>query len=437
MFKSDNKFIVKEYTTFHYVNEKTFNERVIGIGIKNEETGRVYPSPLTNFIRGKYRGKSKSLSSQRNAAYEVVKFMNYIRQQIVQATTDFQELKESGLFGLRRVHASHYITFLSLRARGEELSSEYVYRVEKYIINFYEWLADNHIIDEQINFKDGSPFDDLELGTIYPGRDESVSEKLVDFGENRYNLVQTFIKIAQDVAPEIVLGFCFQVFGGLRTGEVVNLTKDAIEYPNYWNEKNLGESKFILKVRDRHTQLFEEKKNLQHEGVKRPRNQSLLTNSLLSSVYKEHKQYLKRLENRNLIKNHDALFIAKRTGQAMSGKAYKEQFNKVRRAFLDYISNNGQTEDYLFLTDKKWSTHIGRGIFTNFLLAIGATVPEVAIARGDKNYLSIMDYVEEKNALKLTQDAIDNIRKAAEDKQAIIDKKTTDKFNLWEQENEH
>lgn len=55
----------------------------------------------------------------------------------------------------------------------------------------------------------------------------------MDFGENRYELVQRFIKIAQDVAPDITLGICFQFFGGLRTGEVVNLTKEAIESPYF------------------------------------------------------------------------------------------------------------------------------------------------------------------------------------------------------------
>ena len=85
--------------------------------------------------------------------------------------------------------------------------------------------------------------------------------------------------------------------GGLRTGEVVNLTKEAIESPYFWDNTNLGENKFILKIRERHKKLFQNKTNLQHEGVKRPRNQALLTNPLLSQVYKEHKQYLERLNN--------------------------------------------------------------------------------------------------------------------------------------------
>ncbi|WP_050180978.1 hypothetical protein [Domibacillus robiginosus] len=430
MLVTNYKFVVKEYNTYHYINGKTFSEKAIGIGIKDEITGKVFPSPLTNFIRGKYRSKSKSLSSQRNAASELTKFLNFVREQTENGNIEFQILSTKGLFGLKRAHAAQYITFLSLRARQEELSSEYVYRIEKYILSFYLWLAANHIIEEQISVEEGSPFDDLELGTIYPGRNEKLPEKLVDFGENRNELVEKFIKVAQDVSPDIVLGVCFQFFGGLRTGEVVNLTKDAITSPYYWDDKGFGENKFILQVRERHQQLFKGKNNLQHEGVKRPRNQALLTNPLLSQVYKEHKLFLKRLENRNIIKNNDALFITKRTGEAMSGKTYKEQFNKVKSMFLKSLSKEKRIDDYLFLTDKRWSTHIGRGIFTNFLLEMDASIPEIAIARGDKNLSSVMSYVEEKNAVKLTQEAIDDIRMAAENQQATIDKKITAKFSL-------
>lgn len=124
----------------------------------------------------------------------------------------------------------------------------------------------------------------------------------------------------------------FQFFGGLRTGEVVNLTKEAIESPYFWDNTNLGENKFILKIRERHKELFQNKTNLQHEGVKRPRNQALLTNPLLSQVYKEHKQYLERLNNQKH-KTQNALFIAKRTGEAMSGKTYTELFNKIKKNF--------------------------------------------------------------------------------------------------------
>ena len=429
-FEHGYTFIVKEYDNVHYINGRVIKERVVGIGIKDKKTNRVYPSPLTHYIRTYYRGASKSLSSQRNAAYETIKFLNYINKQIENEATEFMNLKHEGLFGLNLTHGSQYISYLSLKARNEELSSDYIYRIESYLIKFYQWLSTNQIIHEKINAEKDSPFNNLELGTIYPGRDERVSEKLVDFGENRYEIVQRFIKIAQDVAPDIALGICFQFFGGLRVGEVVNLTKEAIESPYFWDDTNLGESKFILKIRERHLELFKDKTNLQHEGVKRPRNQALLTNPLLSQVYKEHKQHLQRLNNRENIKNQNALFIAKRTGKAMSGKTYTELFTKVKKEFLQSLSDEGRMDDYLFLTDKKWSTHIGRGIFTNFLLQINATIPEIAIARGDKNLSSVMSYVEEKNALQLTKEAIDNIRLAAESQNADINKKNIDTFNL-------
>lgn len=215
---------------------------------------------MTHYIRTYYRGASKSLSSQRNAAYEVIKFLNYINKQIENESTEFMNLKHEGLFGLKLTHGSQYISYLSLKARNEELSSDYIYRIESYLIKFYQWLSANQIIHEKINAEKGSPFNNLELETIYPGRDERLSEKLVDFGENRYELVQRFIKIAQDVAPDITLGICFQFFGGLRTGEVVNLTKEAIESPYFWDNTNLGENKFILKNK-RKTQRIIPKQN--------------------------------------------------------------------------------------------------------------------------------------------------------------------------------
>ncbi|HFK1463302.1 hypothetical protein OCD79_00190 [Bacillus wiedmannii] len=414
MFNNKFKFIVKEYTSIYYTDGRTFNRRVVGIGILDEETSITFPSPLTNYVRSSYSGKSQSLSSQRNAAYELTKFLNYLREQITNNDTDYKDLVTKGLFGLNLTHGSRYISFLSLQERDGKISGDYIYRIESYLIKFYTWLKENQIIHVNLNEGWNSPFYDLELGTIYPGRDEKISNKLVDFGDNRYDLVLRFIKIAQDVASDIALGICFQFFGGIRVGEVVNITKDAIDSPYYWNEKDLGNEKFIIKIRDRHEQLFSNKKNLQHEQVKCPRNQALLVNPVLSSVYKNHKELLNKMLKQGITTNNKALFISPKTGNPITGKAYKDRFQKIKKEFLKQLSEECKTEDYLFLTDKDWSTHIGRGVFTNFLLQIGATIPEIAIARGDKNINSALAYVEEKNALKLTTEAINNIRKAYE-----------------------
>lgn len=402
----NNRFVVREYNLPHHYNGKVFEEKVIGIGLLDPEINIILPSPLTNYIRSNFTGQSGSLNSQRNGASELTKFLNYISQQINDNDPDFIELKKTGLFGLNLIHGSEYITYNSIRSRNGEISSGYVYRLEYYLKKFYKWLKKNSIID-YAEVEDNSPFNDLELGTVYPNRDENVSNKLVDFGENRWGLVKKFIAISKVVAPEISLGICFQFFGGLRVGEIVNLTKDAIESPYYWSNDDVGSNKFILKVRDRHKEIFINKKNLQHEQVKRPRNQALIVSQLLSTIYKEHKTLLEKVTQESSSINPNALFISPRTKNVLTGKAYKDRFQKVKKAFLEHVSE----DDYMYLIQKDWSTHIGRGVFTNLLLDLGASVSELAIARGDKNINSALAYVEEFNALQLTSEAVNALSK--------------------------
>lgn len=73
----------------------------------------------------------------------------------------------------------------------------------------------------------GSLFREPELGTRFPSRDTSKRKvaKLKDFGEDRKQLTTHFIRTAMDVAEDIALGLCFQFYGGLRRGEVVNVSR--------------------------------------------------------------------------------------------------------------------------------------------------------------------------------------------------------------------
>ena len=434
-----HKFVVKEYQTFETIGGKSYTRDVIGIGIELPN-GVVLPHPLTNYIKGVYRRKAKSLSSQRNPAYELTKFLNFVNERVREGHEDFAHLKGNGLYGLSLLHGARYITYMTAKTNIDEKSPDYanrvnpdyVYRVEKYLIKFYDWLNKQKIISESFDINDeDSPFDDLELGTQYPGRNEDIKAKLVDFGDNRYELAVKFIRIAELVAPEIALGICFQFFGGLRVGEVVNLTKQSLDYPNYWDGANNGGDRFILKVRDNQKELFQHRKITAHEQVKNPRDQSLLVNSVLSAVYTKHKQRLKKLEAMGIVKNKSALFVSQRTGEAISGKRYYEKFMEIKKKFLDQLVLEENIDDYEFLTKKVWSTHICRGVFTNFLISIGATVTQIAIARGDKNINSALAYCEELNALKLSETALNKVREAYEKQKAVIEKDHMDK---WKEE---
>ncbi|CAN7272568.1 hypothetical protein [Paenibacillus sp. LjRoot56] len=415
------KFVVREFEAIEFYNGRSFKKSSIGIGIENCTTGEVFPSSLTHFVTSTYRRKHGSISSQRNPAYEIVKFLNFIVSQINNGAQDYISLQSEGLFGLRLLHGAGYISYLSLIAAEGELDDQYVLRIERYLIQFYKWLQKQGIINKPFDYEEGdkSPFDDIELGTIYPKKQKRPSNKLVDFGDNRLELVLKFIKIAEQIAPEITLGIAFQFFGGLRLGEAVNLTKRSLETPNYFSE-NIGIPQFVLQVRDNQTILFSHRKTSIHEQVKRPRNQSLLVHPLLSSIYKRHKNRLLHLKNEGKIKNDNALFVSTRTGLAISGKSYHEKFMAVKNAFLMQISREERIEDFDFLTKKHWSTHICRGVFTNFLLEIGATVTQVAIARGDKSITAVLQYVEEANAIKITQEALNRIRSAYDMEKAEI-----------------
>lgn len=427
-----NKFVVREFKVEEVIGESVISTATIGIGIVSKDTGNVYPSPLTNFIKSTYRRKGKSLSSQRNAAYAITRFLNYIEEQIKEGDDDFLLLNTKGLAGLELIHGSKYITHLSLQVRTKKLSANYVKNQMMYIIHFYAWLKDQEIIegDFELTYKEeqgkhgiltiaSNPFDDIELGTIIVGRDERVPTTLVDFGSNRYSLTLKFINIARLIAPEIALGICYQFFGGLRRSEVINLIKNNI--------RQVGKST-VLKVRDNQEILFTHIKNTSHLQVKNPRNQALLENDLMNSIYKNHLTWLEQLEQEGKIKNSQALFIAQTTGNPMTGKQYYTRFKEVKGTFLKQLSDEGDMDNYLLLAQNEWSTHIGRGVFTNFLLDIGLNPTQVAIARGDRNINSALAYIDEKTAIESMNMAINNIGEAFQNQEALIEDKYIDKW---------
>ncbi|WP_342534988.1 hypothetical protein MHI04_15310 [Lysinibacillus sp. FSL K6-1151] len=411
MFQPNLKFLPKKFKLPISMNGSVIYDEVYGIGLYNETLDIILPTPLSTYIRTTYRGKSGSLSSQKSGAYELTKFLNFILEKIEKGDSDYVDLTDEGLSGLRLIHGSEYITkYTELTLEDSHRSPNYVYTIENYLINFYNWLKKNSLIQFESTYNN-SPFNDYELGTRYPTKDERININLSDFGSNRLNLVLKFIDISLKIAPEISLGICFQFFGGLRIGEVVNLTKEAITKPLYWSNDN-GSNQFILEIRDRQNLLFGHKKNWTHEQVKRPRNQAVMVSGLLSNIYTEHKKYLASAENSTSVK--EALFISPRGHLPMSGKNYIDKFNKVKKAFLTYLSQNEQVEDYLFLTAKPWSTHICRGVFTNILLSSGMHPIEVAIARGDKNTNTIMKYIEELNSIQEVTIALNKLYKDLE-----------------------
>ena len=66
-------------------------------------------------------------------------------------------------------------------------------------------------------------------------------------------------------------------------------------------------------------------------------------------------------------------------------------------------------KDYDLLTDTFWSTHIGRGVFTNMLIDMGFTT-QLAIARGDRNLSSAMSYIDQTLTTEQIQEAVNDFK---------------------------
>ncbi|WHI58794.1 site-specific integrase [Mammaliicoccus lentus] len=402
------KFIVKE------IREVDSNNKIVSIMIHDLRTNIQIPHPITEFITVKYAYHGKSLNSQLLPARVVCRFLNYILKSIAEKDKLFMELSITGLKNLNLYHGSNYISHLTRKG----LSRNTIKLYEGVLTNFFVFLSENHYINEKIEiefnyYKDRrtvkSLFEKSHLQTKYPSsRKLNTILKLKDFGKNRYELMILFIQVARAVSPDIALGICFQFYGGLRRGEVVNVTKIDLEViPN--------ESMMVHIMDNRHI-LFPHLEDTSNEFPKRtnylsPRlcKQTIIDIPLVWEVYFKHMDYLQNMKP----KNKQALFINK-DGNPMSGKVYDRRFNKVKKRFLEELLKQGRYEDYTLLSESYWSTHIGRGIYSNILFDMKLTPTQIAIARGDTNINSSMEYVDEKTTINAIKDNLPRITKLSE-----------------------
>ncbi|MGE7713234.1 site-specific integrase [Priestia megaterium] len=418
------KFISREVTINKTVRDKMRNMTVIMIGVLDIQSEIVYPHPLTDFITTKYEFKGKSLNTQDAPAKTVCRFLNYCLQKIEEDNEDFVGLKEEGLKGLKRKHASIYITYSTLKGLQKETVTQY----EKYLTAFYVYLKEMNLIDEDfpIHKKENSKgdvihtslFQDSSLKTEFPSRDTRKEKMAIlkDFGDNRHELIAHFIRISMDIAPDIALGLCLQFYGGLRRGEVVNLDRGSLNI-------NPGKS-MEIQIRDNRKKFFSRLKDTKAENPKRLNylnitlaRQTILDNDLVWAVYDNHMKQLDNMLRVGKCKNVRAL-ILDRDGNPMSGKVYDRRFKKVKKAFIDSLLGS---EYYYLFTNTVWSTHIGRGVFTNLLISMDFTPTQLAIARGDRNINSALDYIDKTLTNEQIKKAVNELKKVPKEELGLID----------------
>ncbi|APQ73287.1 TPA: hypothetical protein ACXDAY_002487 [Clostridium botulinum] len=338
--------------------------------------------PISQFIFDNYF--NSKFNSQRMAIDKVIPFLNYVVSKGVK------------LSELRFVHGERFLNSLSLNGLAKNTVKKY----EQVLTKFYYWLSKNKIIKIQIskfiiNEKEKyvqSPFKKIIYNPSLPTNNIIHTIKL--------ELVPMFLDTAIKETNIIALGVYFQLFGGLRKGAIVNLKKSSVNLMGvngeYGIELNIKKNYFRNDIAD----------SSGSTEVKKQRKQIVLSvgNNILTYLYQNH-------INKYTNNKTDALF-SNNNGKAMTGASYEYYFKKLRQAFIrrlldsDDIRLNGYGK---VLSTQKWSTHIGRGIFSN-MVAEYSNELQLSIIRGDSNVNSSRIYVEKsEKAINKISDALNKM----------------------------
>jgi integrase len=423
-FESTDKFIYRETPIYEF--DEFDNEigeiRVYTIAIVNQ-FGLELPHPLTDFLRD-YRSSTMSLERERQVASTVCEFMNFTRKMVVIGDEDFNNLKTEGIYGLNFLHGSRFLQYADEQKnnRGQPVRKNTVDRKQKVLINFYVFFQKHGVINEDLsipsypdkegNLKYVNPF--LRKRGKRSNSNNPKRKDLRDFGEFRQKILIEFIETALSMktCKGIAFGLALQGFGGLRRGEIVNLTTGSIS--------KSGKS-LVVNVKDRQDHLFPNKKNTRKEEVKKPRMQDVLPSQYILDLQKKHEKWLDSQREKHKFFVKDALFV-NNSGYPMSGKTYEKKFKKVVKEFLKRLLSQKRFDDHSYLTAKPFNTHTLRGVFTNILLDdLDMEQRQVANMRGDNWDTSLKDYVEALTGRQKMDKALEQLANAVIDAQGFAE----------------
>lgn len=371
------------------------------------------PSPLTHFIYHRHTANNHSNNTKIQSAIAICGFLNYLIRQVDLGEDEcFECLKEGGLGALNIFHLARYLNYLSSKSKKEQ-SFNTIKRKELILIYFYSYLYDRNITsgkDAEIRKAEGAngnlvpvnPFSNRGDITIkyplYNGKKKVLKDMDVDIWSR-------FLQYAYEHYPNIALGVAMQTMGGLRRGEVVNLKIDSISQVR---ERNY----ITVDIEDNQDELFDRGIHTKRMQTKRPRfNQPVFNfDGMLFTILDKH---LETIVNRVDRTNEKALFIDAK-GQPMSGDSYSKYFSSLKKDFIQFLLDNGFATVAAKLQNEVWSTHIGRHIFTNHLLRIGAVsnsegdpIAKYLMAlRGDKNEKSSNEYIDTKVIIDIVTEKI-------------------------------
>lgn len=352
------------------------------VAVKNNRTSHPVIHPISEFILSRW--KHMSYNTMRTHSQNISTFLNYL-------LINQRQLKIYTLQTLTFEHGSDFLNYLTINQKSRQTVLSY----KSTLTHFYVYLAKKGIGSNNLDkfelhnnshtsqrYKYSSPFE----GVILPSKSKSYVE---------HHLPEIYIlkllEFSTTTSPIIALGVYMQLFGGLRMGEVVNLKRSDIKTIGPYGVEGL-----LLKI---------EKNNLRTDirdssgssYVKKSRDQLVLGfRDWLKELYKAHYN--------NYLRNSDseAVFVNKH-GKAMTGASYRYYFKKIKSSFINYLKESSNPHDKIAsisLANSNWSTHIGRGTFTNMIAESAQNPQDIALLRGDDDISSSLDYMSNTKRMK-------------------------------------
>lgn len=344
--------------------------------------------PVSEYLfRHSNNNKKYKINSLKKTASYLVKFLNYT------VIENGAEYKIEDVWDLTFEHGELFLNKYSLSG----VALETVLACEEVLKNFYFFLANKNVLknisigDFSYKVDESGTVGSLESpfkGIIYPEEQPKNIEHDLPF-----DLVVMFIDTAMLHTPNIALGVYFQFFGGLRVGEVVNTAKSTLSLKGPF-----GRYGIVINLKNKNL-----RRKLKHSSsggaVKKPRKQIVYPYKagLLEKLYKKHiSSYLYN-------QSEDALFINAK-GLPMTDASYIYYFNKLKDIFITRLKNSNDIvlkQVAVNLQSRKWSTHIGRGVFSNMIAEVAENIAQIRQARGDSSWEASFSYLTDSSKMAI------------------------------------
>lgn len=369
------EYKVREEVYSKLVNKKWEEVREVIIYRCIGEHEVFIPSKFTDYIYTDFDGVS--INTKVKHAKTITQFLNYvIKQTKLGENSIYNSIKEDGFYGLNHYHVADFLNYLT---KSKTVNRKTWKDKQKELIRFMWFLSrreitgkegkiESKIVEKRVtngrkNQRTNgrvqgvrvwvNPFDDKEKYKLHLP-DEGDNNTLKDLEQDEW---EQLIEYAEKYHPRIALGVAIQCMGGLRQGELVNITLDDISFIKGDNDDSIKD-KLKIEVRD-HPELWEERKRkvTARASQVKPKKTTIAYvhnfNGRLREMYDNHMKLRTKLANEFSTKV--GAFFVNSHGDPMTGDSYGNNYVNVRDGYIEELYNVKPARAKE-LDDKRWAS---------------------------------------------------------------------------------